>query len=203
MDRDFGSEIDQLKEELSDIKKHLTKNFFPKVEPRTPLESNQVLAQEGRDQLNDLLAQLVKYTQENGESGAVTYAGTFSIGQGESAMQSIWSTVVQTDYLLRLNDNQMVEKVLSSVGNRQRLEILLALLKKPMTANQLMDVLGSNTTGQVYHHLKPLVAADIVKEDKGVYAIKPHRVQGIIMLLAGVWDLTDTRYTSGTWEEQG
>ncbi len=203
MDRDFGSEIDQLKEELSDIKKHLTKNFFPKVEPRTPSESNQVLDQEGRDQLNDLLAQLVKYTQENGESGAVTYAGTYSIGQGESAMQSIWSTVVQTDYLLRLNDNQMVEKVLSSVGNRQRLEILLALLKKPMTANQLMDVLGSNTTGQVYHHLKPLVAADIVKEDKGVYAIKPHRVQGIIMLLAGVWDLTDTRYTSGTWEEQG
>lgn len=203
MDRDFGSEIDQLKEELSDIKKHLTKNFFPKVEPRTPSESNQVLDQEGRDQLNDLLAQLVKYTQENGESGAVTYAGTYSIGQGEFAMQSIWSTVVQTDYLLRLNDNQMVEKVLSSVGNRQRLEILLALLKKPMTANQLMDVLGSNTTGQVYHHLKPLVAADIVKEDKGVYAIKPHRVQGIIMLLAGVWDLTDTRYTSGTWEEQG
>jgi hypothetical protein len=26
-------------------------------------------------------------------------------------------------------------------------------------------------------------------------------VQGIIMLLAGVYDLTDTHYTSGTWEE--
>ncbi len=139
-----------IKEELSGIKKHLIKNIFPRVEPWTPSVSNRVLAQEGRDQLNDLLAQLVKYTQENGESGAVTYAGTYSIGQGEFTMQSIRSIVVQTDYLLRQNDNQMVEKVLSSVGNRRRLEIFLALLKNLITANQLMDVLVSNMTRQVY-----------------------------------------------------
>ncbi len=27
----------------------------------------------------------------------------------------------------------------------------------------------------------------------------PYRVQGIIMLLAGVWDLVDKRYSSGEW----
>ena len=32
--------------------------------------------------------------------------------------------------------------------------------------------------------------------------IIPYRVQGIIMLLAGVADFTDNRYTSNTWEEQ-
>ena len=95
----------------------------------------------------------------------------------------------------------MVEKVLSSVGNGQRLAILLALLKKPMTANKLVETLGANTTGQVYHHLKPLVASDIVQEEKGVYTVIPYRVQGIIMLLAGVWDLINTKYTSGKWEE--
>ncbi|MGN1346438.1 MAG: hypothetical protein ACI4V1_06610 [Eubacteriales bacterium] len=67
-----------------------------------------------------------------------------------------------------------------------------------------MDALHFGSTGQVYHHLKPLIAADIVTESaedgKGRYAIVPHRVQGIIMLLAGVSDLTDTRYSSGTFE---
>jgi hypothetical protein len=47
------------------------------------------------------------------------------------------------------------------------------------------------------------VLADIIYEEKGIYAVKPHRVQGLIMLLAGVWDLTDPRYTHGSWEESG
>jgi DNA gyrase subunit B len=201
MERDFGSEIDRIKAELGEIRRHMLRNFIPKVEPHTPPESSPELAQQSREPLNDLLAKLVKFAEEQGENGAIAYTGTFSTGQGEAVMQSVWSSVVPTERLLHLNDNQMVERVLSSVGNQQRLKILLALLKQPMTVNQLMAVLGSNTTGQVYHHLKPLVAADIIKEERGVYAVKPHRVQGILMLLAGVWDLTDTRYTAGTWEE--
>jgi DNA gyrase subunit B len=106
---------------------------------------------------------------------------------------------IATDDLLRLNDNRMVEQVLASVGNGQRLSILLALLKKPMTVNQIIEAVGANSTGQVYHHLKPLTAADLVLEEKGVYAVVPHRVQGIIMLLAGVWDLIDMKYTAGSW----
>ena len=48
-----------------------------------------------------------------------------------------------------------------------------------------------------------LLAADIVAEDgqkKGVYVIQPHKVQGIIMLLAGISDMVDETYTQGTWE---
>jgi hypothetical protein len=50
-----------------------------------------------------------------------------------------------------------------------------------------------------------LVAADLVVEDnknkgKGVYVIQPHRVQGIIMLLAGISDMLDPQYTYGNWE---
>ena len=65
-----------------------------------------------------------------------------------------------------------------------------------MTVAMLVEKCGFNSTGQVYHHLKPLIAADLVFEveqgDRGVYAVKPHRVQGIIMLLAGISDLVDT-----------
>ena len=51
--------------------------------------------------------------------------------------------------------------------------------------------------------MKPLLAADLVVEDeqqKGVYIIQPHKVQGIIMLLAGISDMVDETYTQGTWE---
>ena len=75
-----------------------------------------------------------------------------------------------------------------------------------MTVAQLVEECGYNTTGQVYYHLKNLIATDLVIEDnknqgKGVYVIQPHRVQGIIMLLAGISDMLDPQYTQGNWEQ--
>lgn len=202
MERDPLSEIDGLKEELFAIKKMLSKTRLPKTTPKTPGDHPDLNTMENNERINDLRDQLLTFTETHDVSGAIAYTGTFRSGNDETTRQSIWASLIPTDYLLTLNEHRMVEKVLSSIGNSQRLTILLALLKKPMTAIQLMQVLGSNTTGQVYHHLKPLISADIISEDKGVYSVIPYRVQGIIMLLAGVWDLTDPRYTSGVWEEQ-
>jgi DNA gyrase subunit B len=83
---------------------------------------------------------------------------------------------------------------------------MLSILKKPKTVAQLVEACGFGSTGQVYHHLKPLIAADLITEDsknegKGVYVITSHRVQGIIMLLAGISDMLDPKYTQGTWED--
>jgi len=67
----------------------------------------------------------------------------------------------------------------------------------------VIEECGYNTTGQVYHHLKPLLAADLIMEDdnnRGCYFVQPHRVQGVIMLLAGISDMLDTKYTQGDWE---
>jgi DNA gyrase subunit B len=201
MDRDFGTEIDGLKEELRQIRQVLLIGRLPRTKTRASEPGQDVLSAAGREQLDDLRDQLVSSTAVNNLTGAVAYAGTFCSGDDESTRQSIWAMAVPADSLLDLNKQRMVEKVLASIGNSQRLDILLALLRKPMTVNQLVEALGSNTTGQIYHHLKPLLAADILREEKGVYAVLPYRVQGIVMLLAGVYDLTDSRYTSGTWEE--
>lgn len=51
--------------------------------------------------------------------------------------------------------------------------------------------------------MKPLLAADIIVEDKqqkGLYIVQPHRVQGIVMLLAGISDMVDETYTQGIWK---
>ena len=96
--------------------------------------------------------------------------------------------------------------MLACIGSSDRLNILLAILKKPMTVAQLVEECGYSSTGQVYHHLKPLLAADLIAEDKqegkGVYVVQFHRVQGILMLLAGISDMVNPEYTKGNWEEE-
>ena len=66
---------------------------------------------------------------------------------------------------------------------------------------QLVDTCGFGSTGQAYHHMKPLLAADLIQEEgRGVYVCCPHKVQGIIMLLAGISDMVDETYTQGAWD---
>jgi DNA gyrase subunit B len=199
MERDLSAEIDRISEELDQLKKMWLRGSLPKTKPAQPEGGKEVLSPAGQETLDRLRDELVQFTGETGETGAVAYTGNFSAND----RHSIWAMSVQTDFLLNLNDQHMAEKVLASVGNGQRLALLLALLKQPMSVAQLVEATGSNSTGQIYHHIKPLVLADIIYEEKGIYAVKPHRVQGLIMLLAGVWDLTDPRYTHGSWEESG
>ena len=150
--------------------------------------------------LSEMMEELCEKVDSDGNTGSIIYMGVFASG----SRQSNWiRNQVDTDSLLELIESNTAAKVLSCIGNNDRLNMLLALLRSPKTAAQLVEQCGYNTTGQVYHHLKPLLAADLVKEDdnnRGSYVIQPHRVQGIIMLLAGISDMLDPQYTQGNWE---
>ena len=118
--------------------------------------------------------------------------------------QSNWiRNGVSTDALLSLIESDVAEKILVCIGNQNRLEILSEILREPKTVTALVEKCGFGSTGQVYHHLKPLLAADIVVEtekQKGLYVINPKKVQGIIMLLAGISDLVDETLTRESQE---
>jgi len=152
---------------------------------------------ESFEKLNQLFAE----AEAHGSTGKIFYYGVF----GSGGRSSYWTKDgVDTDDLLRLMENHTAEKVLNCLGNSDRLNILLAILKKPMSVAGLVKECGLNTTGQVYHHMKPLLAADLIVEDsmsegKGIYVVQPHKVQGIIMLLAGICDMVDETYTKGNW----
>ncbi len=206
MGRDYGVEIDSLKNELSEIKQLLNAFTNPKE------KSNEPQKQSGRihkmknmhpnPNIMNILHSLENDCEQSEQSGSITYLGVYESG----GRQSTWiRNEVNTDSLLSLIENKMAEKVLNCIGNSDRLNILLYILKKPMTVAQLVEECGYNSTGQVYHHLKPLIAADLIIEDvknegRGVYVVQPHRVQGIIMLLAGISDMLDPQYTQGDWE---
>jgi hypothetical protein len=197
--------MDELKKQITEIKTILTDKqpASQLAQSGPPTFTPNVSKTPGMHIGSDIMAALNvmgSTCAANGETGRVTYMGVFK----SSGQQSTWvQNEINTDDLLHLVENRMAEKVLNCIGNNDRLNILLALLKEPMTVAELVEKRGYNSTGQVYHHLKPLLMADIIAEEKsagkGKYFVRPHRVQGIIMLLAGIHDMVDIEYSRGEW----
>jgi len=206
MTRDIEQELDEIKYQIGDIKKALAVTLLEsrQGEKQTQADAKKIEEAEetaGQDPaIQDMLDRMEYARSNSGESGRVTYLGVFAGGERRYKWME---KGVNTDELLQLIENRSAEKVLSCIGSNERLSILLALLKEPMSVAALVEKCGYNTTGQVYHHLKPLIAAALVSEDKnaakGTYYVQPHRVQGIIMLLAGVHDMLNAEKTKGVW----
>lgn len=195
MSRNLEQEIDEIKQQIKEMKSLLIQKQTLSQENKRSDSSRRIqkLPNINSDPvLMSLLDRIENICELEGDTGRVTYLGVFSSG----GRQSTWiQHEVSTDELLRFIENRTAEKVLDCIGNNDRLNILLALLKEPMTVAALVEKYSYNSTGQVYHHLKPLIAANLITEDKnaakGTYIVQPHKVQGIIMLLAGIHDIVD------------
>ena len=173
------------------------------VKRDTPPEAGQIypmIHMHPDKRLADKMDELCWLADEGGLTGMVTYMGVFASG----GRQSNWiQNEIGTDGLLKLAENRTAEKVLACVSSNDRLNLLISLLKQPQSVAKLVESGQYSSTGQVYHHLKPLLSANLVMEsdsERGTYYVVPHRVQGIIMILAGISDLTDPKYSSGSWD---
>ena len=190
MERNLENEIDELKNQLNEIKELLTSQKEPKQKSSEWSPDNQKKIDDVREWAKET----------NNELGAMFYYGFFS----REHYGAKWDLRDGINDLMAMPQDKL-SVVLSSLGNQQRWEILCALLKKPMTVAQIMEEFDMKTSGKAYHHLKSLIAADLLEEtkdndfEKGTYAVKGHRVAGIILVLTGVQKLTDTKYSSGEW----
>lgn len=195
MERDLAKEIDELKAAVEEIRATI-RPAAPRtetvghVEKLTGMHPNPVI--------DGLMAQLQDACGQSGSMGQITYLGLFASG----GRQSNWIRHnVDAGELLRLAEGSTVEKVLACIGNSARMKLLLSILCKPQTVAEMVES-GYSSTGQVYNLLKPMIAANLVEENsgkRGQYIVVPHRVQGIIMLLAGISDMVDPTYTQGNW----
>ena len=207
MERNFAEELDILKQQMNDMQSSLQsalKQFMPNLSAcatdgphPTVGHVEKMVGMHPDAHISAIMEQLQDSCGQNGNTGRITYMGVFASG----GRQSNWiKHDLNTDALLPLIENRTAEKVLACVGSNDRLNMLLAILRKPRTVAELVSDCGYSSTGQVYHHLKPLLTADLVVEDRahrGSYIIQPNRVQGVIMLLAGIADLVDGTYTQG------
>jgi hypothetical protein len=220
MDRDFGAEIDALQNEIRELTS-LFKTSFPKMmesignnpkfgaslnPEKKPDESVHVIRGMHPDiRLGDLMEEMCVDVNDNGGTGRVTYLGVFASGADDPCRQSNWiRKSISTNTLLELIDSGKALTVMNCINSQERLNLLLAILRQPSNVAQLTEKLGASSSGQIYHHLRPLLAADLITEDdkqRGLYYVVPHRVQGIIMLLVGISDMLDPTYTQGNWVE--
>jgi hypothetical protein len=210
MQRNLEAEIDLLKNELAELKslieaKHTQANPQLKKDKPQPAQDDYFLQNEVHHALMKDLE--LDCTKRNPRIGSIATLGCFGAGTHEDGNLSTWGTYTyDAEVLLSLIESRIAEKVLTCVGNNDRLNLLLTLLRHPRTVAELVESDGYSSSGQVYHHLKPLLAADLVAEDKkrdvkGTYIVQPHRVQGIIIMLEGIQSMINPRYTQGNWDE--
>ena len=214
MERNYEKEIDELREQMENFQnmvspqldelRSMVMELLPEKPSTEKLERVHVMHGMHPDsRISEQMEELCHKTEEKGVSGYVTYLGLYNSG----GRQSNWiRSSFPTDDLLSLIESGVASKVLACIGNSNRLEMLLEILRGPKTVASLVEKCGFGSTGQVYHHMKPLLAADLIAEDKqqkGVYIVQPHKVQSIIMLLAGINDMVDETYSQGTWEADG
>lgn len=205
-ERDYGKEIDAMKEDIAKMMKMLEQSVGRVGEIRSDEEPRESYGGEkvGHVQkmvnmhpdphIMALMSECEDACGGSGETGRITYLGVFSSGGNQSSWIKKCSG---TDELLEMAESGACERILTCFGSQEKLSILLALLRQPMTVAQLVEKLHFGSTGQVYHHLKPLFANNLVREDdrrKGCYEIVPHNVQGIIMILAGIGDILKNPY---------
>ncbi len=206
-ERDFAAEIDSLKAAMSALTEQmmtLMKDKVPCLNPDIPNPKvghvEKMVGMIPYEHLAKELDRLENSCGADGSTGRITYLGVFASG----GRQSTWMrNSVNCDDLLTLVENGTAGNVLKCIGSQEKLSILLALLRQPRTVAGLVSECGFSSTGQVYHHLKPLIAANIVTEDenRGQYIIVPHRVQGLVMLLSGICDLVDPQYSQGSFAD--
>ena len=197
MERDYGIEIDELRKDVAEIKELLKPKKAEVIKTRST-----EMSPETKKEIDELK----KFAKEtDNELGIVSYKGFFVSKNPERTHEANWGMEnCSVKELMRMPPDK-ISVVLSSLGNQQRWEILCALLNKPMTVAQIVEEFDMKTSGKAYHHLNNLIAADLLEEikdknaEKGTYAVKGHRVQGIIMIMAGVSDLIDTYYSNGEW----
>lgn len=192
MDRDFSAELDEIKAELKKLKEFYMRSSSKAEEGGKNWKRVEHIRNMHPDsRLSGMMTEMCTHAEESGASGLVTYMGVFSSG----GRQANWiKNEVNADDLLRAVEDRTPERVLACVGSNERLNILIALLKKPMTVAEIVKKCGFGSTGQAYHHMKPLLAAGIIAEreegaGKGVYVVRFDKVRGIIMLLAGICEL--------------
>lgn len=124
----------------------------------------------------------------DGSAGALRILGYYEMPDGTGGRAAHqWSL---EDYPIEQALTLAIEdaaKVLAAVGHKQRLGIVLMLLRCPATASEMVQALSLGTTGAAYHHLNVLQGTGLVEQaQRGVFSIVPEQVPSLLTILGGL-----------------
>ncbi|SFL49897.1 DNA gyrase subunit B [Paenibacillus sp. 1_12] len=173
MTRDLGLELDELKKQLNELQRLVQVNGIE-------THRKSVIASDHADPDGEGID----------DFGHIYYSGQYR----NSAIKYKWKAQEQPISSLLNQDGEKLAKIVSALGNKQRLDILRSVLQGPVTGTDLVERLHMGTTGQLYHHTKALIGADLLIQEErgGEYSLPAHRVLPVLLLLAAAADLADT-----------
>jgi len=115
----------------------------------------------------------------------VTYSGSGPWGQGTVSWQIIrdWTAVLG-------RAPQIAAGLFSALSNPSRLRIVAELVGGETTTAELAKRLDQPSTGQLFHHLKELLAAGVIHQPvRGTYAVRKEHVVPLLTLLCAAIDV--------------
>lgn len=90
---------------------------------------------------------------------------------------------------------ELVAQVFGALASPVRIQLVLALLDGQKTSQELRDVLDDASAGQLYHHLRELLAAGLVVQPaRSLYAIPFSKVVATCVAVVAALDLMATSH---------
>lgn len=118
-------------------------------------------------------------------AGTVTYAGVAQFGADRLA----WQMTHAVPDLLGLDDG-LLARQLAAIASPVRLRILRELAGGPLQTHELQARLDEPSAGQLYHHLRELLATGLVNQPRrSVYQVPDRVVIPLLALIACAGDL--------------
>ena len=116
---------------------------------------------------------------------AVVYAGAGPWEDGTVA----WQIVRRWDEV-RESSGEATARVLNALASRTRLRIMAFLLDGPASTGELAKGLDQPSSGQLFHHLKELMAAGVIHQPvRGTYAVSRDHAVPLLAVLSAAADL--------------
>ncbi len=136
--------------------------------------------------LLDALGELTEPpADDESPAGTLTYAGVAQLGDESLAWQMIHGL---TD-LLALDEGALARQ-LAAIASPLRLRIVRELAARPLQTHELQARLDEPSAGQLYHHLRELLAAGLVTQPRrSVYEVPARAVIPLFTLIACAHDL--------------
>lgn len=122
--------------------------------------------------------------------GMMSYCGKYESPDGE--IGSTFEGDVSITKILKINSKDLAQ-VIDALSSEERLDIIKLLLKKPLTAKEIMEILNFSTTGKVYHHLSFLEKLGIIRKKNEKFSISGKSVSCVLFVMLGVSQILEGR----------
>lgn len=114
--------------------------------------------------------------------GSLSYRGKYKSPDGK--IKSTFASNVMVSGILKINSKSLA-MIIDAFSSEERVDIVKLLLKKALTAKEIMEILNFPTTGKVYHHLSFLEKLGIIEKNNEKFLVKEKCVEHIILMMLG------------------